>query len=76
MAKRHFGAVDRIGIPVLMKPATLNSQGVLMDPNEIADFVSYLQDTLIPDLRDSGLDATADDFDTCVRIIEQLRGQA
>lgn len=47
-----------------------------MDPNEIADFVSYLQDTLIPDLRDSGLDATADDFDTCVRIIEQLRGQA
>jgi len=30
------------------------------------DFISFLQSTLIPDLRDSGLDATADDFDTAI----------
>ena len=30
------------------------------------DFIDFLQSTLIPDLRDSGLDATADDFDTAI----------
>jgi hypothetical protein len=30
-------------------------------------FVEYLTQTLIPDLRESGSDATADDFETCVR---------
>lgn len=32
-------------------------------------FVDYLTNTLIPDLRDSGRDATADDFEMCIKII-------
>lgn len=32
-------------------------------------FCTYLQHTLIPDLRDSGRDATADDFETAVQFI-------
>tara|TARA_R110000824_G_scaffold41862_1_gene124081 strand:+ start:801 stop:965 length:165 start_codon:yes stop_codon:yes gene_type:complete len=35
------------------------------------DFIDFLQDTLIPDLRDSGLDATADDFDTAIFFMRQ-----
>lgn len=34
------------------------------------EFVSYLEDTLIPDLRESGSDATADDFEEAVFWIE------
>ena len=30
------------------------------------DFIDFLQSTLIPDLRDSGLDAKADNFDTAI----------
>ena len=33
------------------------------------DFLSFLQDTLIPDLKESGHDCTAEDFETCVSII-------
>lgn len=32
-------------------------------------FVEYLQETLIPDLKDSGSDATAEDFETAVHFI-------
>lgn len=32
-------------------------------------FVEYLRETLIPDLRESGFDATADDFETACRFI-------
>jgi hypothetical protein len=39
---------------------------------EIDNQVTFLKETLIPDLRDSGSDATADDFDTCVSMIEFL----
>ena len=35
------------------------------------EFIAYLQRTLIPDLRESGKDATAEDFDT---IIDFLQG--
>lgn len=38
----------------------------------VESFVEYLQTTLIPDLRESGRDATADDFDDCIQIIEDL----
>ena len=31
-----------------------------------ADFVEYLEVTLIPDLKESGLEATAEDFETAV----------
>jgi len=37
---------------------------------------SYLRNTLIPDLRDSGSDATADDFSDCATHIEQLTDPA
>lgn len=36
------------------------------------EFVDYLQNTLIPDLRESGNDETAGDFITAVQIIEGL----
>jgi hypothetical protein len=32
-------------------------------------FTDYLTETLIPDLRESGRDATADDFETCLRFM-------
>lgn len=34
------------------------------------EFVSYLQETLIPDLRESGSDATVDDFKTAISMID------
>lgn len=33
---------------------------------EFYEFLYYLENTLIPGLRQSGLDATADDFETCI----------
>lgn len=33
------------------------------------EFIEYLVDTLIPDLRESGRDCTADDFETAVRFM-------
>lgn len=35
------------------------------------DFLLYLEETLIPDLRESGHDATADDFERCVEMIRE-----
>jgi len=37
-----------------------------------AQLTSYLRATLIPDLRDSGSDATADDFSDCATHIENM----
>jgi hypothetical protein len=42
------------------------------DP-EIDDFIEFLETTLIPDLLDSGYDATAEDFQEAIRIIDYLR---
>lgn len=36
------------------------------------DFVDFLENTLIPDLYESGRDATAEDFETAVKFIKQL----
>lgn len=44
-------------------------------PAQVKDFVDYLTDTLIPDLKESGRDATAEDFETAVEIIKQLSGR-
>jgi hypothetical protein len=38
--------------------------------DERDQFIEYLTQTLIPDLRESGRDATADDFETCVRYMQ------
>tara|TARA_R100000700_G_scaffold17252_1_gene23831 strand:- start:4438 stop:4575 length:138 start_codon:yes stop_codon:yes gene_type:complete len=35
-----------------------------------ADFVEYLETNLIPDLKESGLEATAEDFETAVYYIK------
>lgn len=43
---------------VLIKNKSLNENN--FDSKE--EFIEYLEDTLIPDLIDSGLDATANDF--------------
>jgi hypothetical protein len=37
-----------------------------------AELVTFLTETLIPDLRESGTDATADDFQKCVDTICSL----
>lgn len=37
-------------------------------------FISYLTKTLIPDLKDSGRDATAEDFETAIAFMEQGPG--
>ena len=34
------------------------------------ELVEYLRQTLVPDLRESGSDATADDFEDCAAHIE------
>ncbi len=34
--------------------------------------VSYLESFVIPDLKESGMHATAEDFEDCVRIIKDL----
>lgn len=36
------------------------------------DFVHYLQETLIPDLKVSGSDSTAQDFERCLEIMSHL----
>ena len=41
-----------------------------------ADFVAYIEGTLIPDLREGGRDCTADDFETLLRIIADLQLRA
>lgn len=41
--------------------------------DNIDQLVAFLTETLIPDLRDSGSDGTADDFEDCVEAIESLR---
>ena len=35
-------------------------------------FITYLNETLIPDLIEAGLNATADDFRTSVEFVKQL----
>lgn len=39
----------------------------------IEGHIEFLTETLIPDLRLSGSDATADDFEDCVEIIRHLQ---
>ena len=47
----------------------------LYSDDDIASFVDYLHDTLIPDLMESGHEATAEDFEESIKIIEQLQEQ-
>ena len=39
----------------------------------VNDFVAYLTETLIPDLQDSGFEATADDFSEAVYWLNSLQ---
>ncbi|MDD5651644.1 MAG: hypothetical protein PHF86_14715 [Candidatus Nanoarchaeia archaeon] len=41
--------------------------------NSAEDYIDYLEGTLIPDLREAGMDATADDFET---VVEMLKNRA
>jgi hypothetical protein len=43
-----------------------------LSTQEIAHFTDFLTSTLIPDLRRSGTEFTADDFEKAVAIIDQL----
>lgn len=38
-----------------------------------AAFVVYLREVLIPDLRESGRNGTAEDFETCIALMELAR---
>ena len=40
--------------------------------SSIASYIAWLEDTLIPDLKDSGSDCTAEDFEHCIAIMRQL----
>ena len=44
--------------------------------NTASEYVAYLRETLIPDLRDSGSEATADDFDEAVHWLQYTIGVA
>ena len=45
-------------------------QGNKHDWEDKRDFISFLKHTLIPDFKESGMDATAEDFETAVYFIE------
>ena len=34
------------------------------------EYIAYLETTLIPDLRESGMEATAEDFETAVMLLK------
>jgi hypothetical protein len=38
----------------------------------VEEFITYLENTLIPDLYESGRDATAEDFETCIKHMREL----
>jgi hypothetical protein len=40
-------------------------------PESLEEHCTFLTETLIPDLRESGTDATADDFELCVRMLHE-----
>jgi hypothetical protein len=40
---------------------------------ELSQFIEYLTERLIPDLRESGKEATADDFAQCVSYMQMMR---
>lgn len=46
-------------------------KGRTMEQTDL-EFVAYLEETLIPDLKESGHDCTAEDFERCVDIIKRL----
>lgn len=39
---------------------------------EDEDFITWLEDTLMPDLHESGQENLVEDFDRCIRIIRSL----
>jgi hypothetical protein len=41
--------------------------------DEELDFVQYLIETLVPDLKESGNEETAKDFERCIDLIQSLR---
>lgn len=45
---------------------------VQVDGWHLYDFISYLQNTLIPDLQDSGETETVKDFQTAINFIKEL----
>jgi hypothetical protein len=40
------------------------------DGRSKAEFISYLKETLIPDLKEDGYDFTAQDLETCIYFME------
>jgi len=68
----QYGAWSQEGYPdarKALKAAKNHARGAIAEAAEREGFVSYLEQTLIPDLRESGADATADDFARCVELI-------
>jgi hypothetical protein len=43
-----------------------------MTPEVIEEFIAYLENTLIPDLKESGHEYTAEDFEKCIAIMRNL----
>jgi hypothetical protein len=40
---------------------------------DLEDYINWLETTLIPDLKDSGNDATAEDFETCIEWLREFQ---
>lgn len=45
-----------------------------LTPQDALDHIDFLENTLIPDLRESGADATADDFARCIEFMRDPPG--
>lgn len=48
------------------------TQADLEDPSSIRDYCNWLKEVLIPDLHESGMHATAEEFEDCAEIIEHF----
>jgi hypothetical protein len=68
VARGMFDQTDRM-VEVTARAVEL-TRGTLTEDDH--GHIEYLKGTLIPDLHDSGMDATAQDYETCIEIIERI----
>jgi hypothetical protein len=66
-ATRH-----KLPVPVLGGDGATESEDTIKDDMQ---YVAWIEETLIPDLKDSGTVETAKDFERLVRIIKRLAGR-
>lgn len=65
----------KLKYPIKRKPRVINTvkpKTVPVSGFTLEGFTAYLERTLIPDLKESGSTATAEDFETAVNFLKQL----